>query len=369
MLASGESAWDNALKYSSLGLALAWAATANAAPQASGPASTTLFEVRLQAAVQEIQAQNLSVIVGVSHNGGETRLYEFGALTTDDIPPEATQVDINSITKTVTAVAVAKLAEQGRLRFDERLDEIFPDVPHDKAGITVHHLLTHSAGLPESVGEDGERLGREELLNRLWVTDLQSRPGATYAYSNAGYGLLAAIVEVRSGKPFETYLREDVLPGERLPNTGYETVFVPERSARTRDGRTIRDASWGGHEPYWNLIGNGGLISTVPEMIAFLGALKRGELIAPQLLQTLLHPHMREGDNAKSFYGYGLVVDDVPGVGRIYWHDGGNDVFTAWWADFADAGDILFTAGQGEDAFAAASILAHYLFRIDGHAR
>lgn len=322
------------------------------------------FEIRLKAAIGEIQAQNISAIVGVSHEGAKTKLYEFGALASDGIPPEMTQIDINSITKTVTGVMVAKLVEQGRLRFDERLSEIFADVPSDKAAITIHQLLTHSAGLIESAGDDGERLGRDEFLNRVWATDLQSRPGATYRYSNVGYGVLAAVVEVRSGKPYEAFLREDVLPSERFPNTGYEAAYKPEQSARSAGGDPIREASWGGHQPYWNLIGNGGLVSTVYEMIAFRSALREGELIAPKLVQAVQQPHIREGTDASSFYGYGLVVQDVPEVGRFYWHDGGNDVFSAQWADFIEQGDILFTAGQDEDALTAMGILACHLYGI-----
>lgn len=328
------------------------------------PPRSASFETRLEAALLEIQARNLSTIVGLSHNGAGTELYEFGALANDDIPPELTQIDINSITKTVTGTMVAKLVEQGRLRFDERLDKILANVPPDKAGITVHQLLTHSAGLPESVGDDGEELGRGEFLSRVWATDLLSRPGATYRYSNVGYGVLAALIEARSGKSYEAYLRDSVLPSGRFPNTGYEAVYKPEQSARTASGDPIREASWGGHQPYWNLIGNGGLVSTVPEMIAFRKALRQGELIAPELVQVVQQPHIREGNDAPSFYGYGLVVQDVPEIGRFYWHDGGNDVFSAHWADFIEQGDVLFTAGKNEAAFTAMSILARYLYGI-----
>lgn len=357
------------LKSFVVGVVLSWGAITNSVSHASGlatpiPARDSPFEIRLEAALEEIQAQNLSTIVGLSHEGAGTELYEFGALANDNIPPEVTQIDINSITKTVTGTMVAKLVEQGRLRFDERLGEILANVPPDKAGITVHQLLTHSAGLPESVGDDSEELGRDEFLNRVWATDLQSRPGATYRYSNVGYGVLAGLIEARSGKSYEAYLREDLLPTDRFSNTGYEAVYKPEQSARTADGDPIRQASWGGHRPYWNLIGNGGLVSTVPEMIAFRTALRQGELIAPGLVQAIQQPHIREGNDAPSYYGYGLVVQDVPQVGRFYWHDGGNDVFSAQWADFPERGDILFTAGQDEAAFTAMTILARYLYGI-----
>ncbi|MGL4234969.1 serine hydrolase domain-containing protein [Tabrizicola sp.] len=350
------------------GFALAWALLGSWAPETIGtPAQAetgeTPFEARLDAAFREIETQNLSAIVGISHGGSEV-LREFGGLATDGILPEASQIDINSITKTVTGVMVAKLVEQGRLRFDEPLKDIFSDVPQDKADITIHQLLTHSSGFPESLGNDYEPLTRDAFLARAWATDLLSPPGSVYLYSNAGYSVLAAAIELRTGKSYDAYLREEVLP-EGFANTGYDAVYQPGQSMRTSDGLAIWQASWGDHEPYWNLIGNGGLVSTVPETIALRKAFREGRIVPAELVDLVQHPHIDEGGGA-SFYGYGLVVLDVPELGRIYWHDGGNDVFSAHWIDMADTADILFTAGQGEAAFDAMSILMRHLYDFDG---
>ena len=262
----------------------------------------------------------------------------------------------------------ARLVEQGKVRFDERLDQIFDDVPADKAGITLHQLLTHSAGLVGNVGDDAEKLAKEDFLDRVFSAELKSAPGEIYRYSNAGYGVVAAIIEERSGKSYEAFLREDVIAGLGLSNTGYMSVYDDARSMRTADGETILEASWGGHGPYWNLIGNGGLVSTVPEMIAFRKAVVSGKIVSPEMLNMVQTPHIKENEAATSFYGYGLVVQDVAGIGRVYWHDGGNDVFSAQWGDYSEQGDILFTAGADSDegnAFRAMRILQTSLYRDD----
>ena len=326
------------------------------------------FEAKLERALQSIRAEQMPAIVAYSHHNGDVQVVEFGALENDGIPADETQIDINSVTKTVTGVMAAKLVEQGQVSFTERLDEIFDNVPADKASITLHHLLTHSAGLIEVVGDDEERLGKAEFLDRAFNSELMSEPGSIYSYSNVGYSVVAAIIEERSGKSYDAFLQEDVIAGLGLPNTGYLSVYDDARSMKTANGETIFDASWGGHEPYWNLIGNGGLVSTVQEMVKFRRAVVSGEIISSETLEILQTPHIKEDDAATSFYGYGLVVQDYPELGRFYWHNGGNNVFSAQWGDYEDKGDILFTAGaDNEDgnAFRAMETLEHHLY-LDG---
>ena len=331
----------------------------------AAPIMDAPFEEKIKFGLGRIEAADMPVIVAYSHKGGEVQIKEFGALLDDGIPPELTQIDINSITKTVTGIMAAKLVEQGKVRFDERLDEIFDDVPVDKAGITLHQLLTHSAGLVDVVGEDHEKFGKEEFLDRIFRSDLRSVPGKIYRYSNAGYSVVAAVIEERSGKTYDAFLREDVLAGLGFSNTGYMSVYDDSRSIRTAKGQTIFEASWGGHEPYWNLIGNGGLVSTVPEMLAFRQAVVSGKIISLEMLQTVQTPHIKEDEAATSFYGYGLVVQDVKDVGRVYWHNGGNRVFSAQWGDYSEQGDVLFAAGSDSDkgnAFGAMRKFEAYLY-------
>jgi CubicO group peptidase (beta-lactamase class C family) len=320
---------------------------------------------RLEAALRELEARRMPVIVAVSHAGGPPLVRAFGSAASGDVPAASRLVDVNSITKTVTAIMAAKLVERGALRFDATLAQIFADVPADKAALTVHHLLTHTAGLPESVGEDAECLDKQAFLERVLHAPLGYPVGA-YHYSNAGYGLVAAIVEARAGKSYEAFLQEDILHDLGIADTGYSSVYDDARSLRTAHGATIARASWGGHAPGWNLIGNGGLISTVSDMIRFRHAVVAGRVLGRDVLDQVHTPHVRE-DEGDSFYGYGLVVQDIPGIGRVYWHDGGNDVFSAQWADYVDHEDVVFTAGADSargDAFVAMEIIAKHLYDV-----
>ena len=279
--------------------------------------------------------------------------------TQSQILSRETFVDLGSITKFVTAVAILHLVDEGRLTLHEPLRQIIPNVPQDKALITVHQLLTHTSGLVESTGTDEEKLDRNSFLKRVLSTPLIHKPGKKYFYSDAGYSLLAAIIELRSNKDYELYLLENILKPRNLPEIGYQTVYTSNQSMRSfRTWRTlfqnlpIHSASWGGEKPWWNLIGNGGAVSTAEGFLRFWHAFLQGKIVSPQLVTLALRPHADEG-NARRYYGYGLVVEQSPEFGKIYWHDGGNEVFSAEWRHLARKKITIFSAGPSEEGFKA----------------
>ena len=327
---------------SMVGVALTFGITA-CTQSIDSPSLSAPFEERLSFAFQQFEKDEVSVIVGFARKDEELELREFGVLADDGIHPAETQVVIGSISKTVTAVVAAKLVEQGKVRFDETLAEIFPKVPTDKADITLHQLLTHTSGLRRNVGNDGEPLEKDAFLQRLFDSWLVARPGETFEYSNAGFGLVAAITEERSGMSYEQYLENDVLAELGLENTGYMSIYDESRSIRSIDGGDILNANWGGHRPYWNLIGNGGLVSTVPEMIEFRRAVTSGKVISAGTLALMQTPHVAQNDDGSSHYGYGIGILDAGDLGQAYTHDGGNPVFAAMWGDLG--GDVAFAAG------------------------
>lgn len=313
--------------------------------------------------LRSVGSEGIEAVVAMLQSGGaETRLE-----VEDSAPPVPGRgeplVDLGSITKFVTAVAVLHLAEQGRLDLRMPLGEIFPAAPEDKAAITLHQLLTHTSGLRESTGDDGERIDRAAFLARVLASPLRHAPGETYLYSNAGYALLAAVVEVRSGKSYEAYLLEDVLAPRGLPPIGYQRAYEGDRSMLTsRSWRTlfrreaIREASWGGAAPGWNLIGNGGAVTTAEGFLRFWQAFLQGRIVSPDLVRLALTPHADEGDG-RSHYGYGLVVLESPEAGTVYWHDGGNEVFSAEWLHLQRRGTSFFTAGPGDSGFEAMAMI------------
>ena len=318
------------------------------APVATADDSQSV-QSKLRTAFANIESSGISALVAVSLDGGPVEVREFGAFQKDGVPAEKSQVDILSLTKSVTAIAVLKLVDDEMLDLEESLGEVFADVPEDKAKITIHQLLTHSAGILDVCGDDHDEISKEQLLRCAFDADLLSDPGSEYNYSNAGYSILAAVVEERSGVSFEEFIRVELFAGLGFEGSGYALAFDGKNSVRSSDGRSVAEASWGGPVPYWNLIGNGGMLFTPEEFVRFRLALSQGDIISGELL-TLAHtPHVAEDPEGVSYYGYGMVVQEQSSVGPLLWHNGGSENFSSEWNEFSQYGLSVFTAGLQRD--------------------
>jgi CubicO group peptidase (beta-lactamase class C family) len=241
-----------------------------------------------------------------------------------------TVFDVMSMTKQFTGAAVLKLEMMGRLRVTDPIAKFLGPVPADKREITVHQLLTHTSGLPDALGDDYQPLGRDEMVASALASSLESRPGTTYLYSNVGYSLLAAIIEDASGVGYEEFLAEQLFRPAGMTQTGYVLPnWEPDRVAVEYDDRgraqgTPLDHPWDEDGPYWNLRGNGGMLSTARDMFRWHVALQGEEVLNERAKAELFEPYVREGPGATSFYGYGWVIVEPERLGRVAWHNGGN---------------------------------------------
>lgn len=252
---------------------------------------------------------------------------------------------IGSITKQFTGAAILALAEEGEVAVEDPITKYFDDVPEDKREITLHQLLTHSSGIVDLEGEgDHDPIEREEFVTRILQQELAFPPGARYEYSNAGYSLLGAIVEMRTGKTYETFLRERFFLPAGMNDTGYVLAgFDPDRLAQGyRDGErwgTVLERPMGEDGPYWVLRANGGIHSTVEDMHRWARHLLAGRALSPESMEVYWSPHVDEGFG-DSFYGYGWVVLDAGGT-RLITHNGGNGIHFADMAIVPDADLVI----------------------------
>src|SRR5262245_183309 len=132
----------------------------------------------------------------------------------------ATLFHVASVGKIFTAAAILQLEMRGKLKTSNFISKYLGQFPQEKSGATIHHLLSHTAGLIP----DGAPLryeSRRAFVQSVKDAPLESKPGEKYRYSNAGYVLLAAIVEEVSGLPFETYLQANIFNPAGLTSTGY----------------------------------------------------------------------------------------------------------------------------------------------------
>jgi CubicO group peptidase (beta-lactamase class C family) len=259
-----------------------------------------------------------------------------------------TVYDTMSMTKQFTAAAILKLEMMGRLRVSDPIADHIGLVPQGKREITVHHLLTHTSGLIDALGGDYEPVSRAVMLARALDSRLRSRPGEEYHYSNAGYSVLAAIVEQVSGMGYEEFLAEHLFAPSGMTQTGYVIpnwrpgrVAVEYDARRRPHGRPFQHR-WAADGPYWNLRGNGGLLSTARDMFRWHVALRRGRVLSRSARRKLFKAHVREEPGGSSYYGYGWVMSESDRLGRVGWHNGGNRWSYGELTRLLDAGVMVF---------------------------
>jgi CubicO group peptidase (beta-lactamase class C family) len=263
------------------------------------------------------------------------------------VPYDADTVfSLGSITKQFTAAAILKLEMQGKLSVEDPIAKFLPGVPEEKRGITIHRLLTHTSGLDSDFADDFEPVGRDAYVARVLGGKLLSKPGAAYRYSNAGYSLLGAIIEIASGRPYERYLSENLLLPAGMGSTGYRLPkWDPKKIAvGYRDGKRwgrLTEKPWGEEGPYWALRANGAIHTTLDDMLKWHRALQNDAVLSAPERAKMFAKQVAEEPGSDSFYGYGWAIRDEPGAGRIVSHNGGNGVFYAELIRLIDADALV----------------------------
>ncbi len=277
--------------------------------------------------------------------------YGYADREADRSVTAATVFTIGSITKQFTGAAILKLEMMGSLSTDDSITKYFSDVPPDKQGITLHHLLTHSAGLPGAIGDDFDITATADRFTELAMgTELRSAPGQQYEYSNVGFSLLGIIVEKVSGLGYEEFLRRNLFEPAGMTRTGYLLPDYTDEELATgyrngnRWGSVVRKPMLP-DGPGWHLRANGGIHSTAGDMYRWYQALQGDQILSSEAKEKYFAPHVDEG-GGQSFYGYGWsIVPDYMGR-RLITHNGGNGIFTADFRNFVDDEVMIFTASN-----------------------
>ncbi|MFD2443790.1 serine hydrolase domain-containing protein [Bacillus sp. CGMCC 1.16607] len=233
-----------------------------------------------------------------------------------------TRFGIASGCKLFTSIAICQLVEEGKLSFESTLKESLPiTFPHFDDKVTIHHLLTHTAGIPdyfdEDVMDDFEDLwiknpmyhirNLKDFLPLFQNEQMKSPVGDRFHYNNAGFILLGLIVEHVSGLVFTDYVEEYIFKKAGMFDSGYFALdALPERTALGYIDHS--DGTWktniysipakGGSD--------GGAFVTAPDMVRLWEALMNNQLLSEDLTNQLLtaHTKVKEG----SFYGYGIWI-------------------------------------------------------------
>lgn len=219
----------------------------------------------------------------------------------------STRFRIASITKTFTAALILKQAGQGRLDVNDAVGKHFQPCPESWGSVTLHHLLTHTSGIPNyTSAPDFATINRlphtaEQIVATFRDKPLEFAPGAKYSYSNSNYLLLALILEKVSGASYEQLLHRELLDPLELKDTGidrHSRILLRRASGYRPDGTLLANAE---HLDMVWVHGSGAMYSTVEDLLEWNRALHGGRVLAQNVLEK-----MWQAD--KGDYGYGWQV-------------------------------------------------------------
>ncbi|MFX1411086.1 MAG: serine hydrolase domain-containing protein [Promethearchaeota archaeon] len=245
-----------------------------------------------------------------------------------------TRFHIGSVTKQFTALAVLTLQAQGQVDLEDQVCNHVPDCPDHWQAITIHQLLTHSSGLPDSWqfyahrNKPGVSYAPEEIIGWFKAAPLDFAPGDRFSYSNTGYLLLGYLVEEVSGQSYEVFLRQQIFEPLEMTNTGYahdDTDLAVGYSHNGFAAEFINPSL---------AYSAGGLYSTVEDLYRWDRSFYTEELVPPELLDTVFTPFLSTPHFPYAppydqvSYGYGWFVGERLGR-RVAGHGGTYNGFRA----------------------------------------
>jgi len=263
-----------------------------------------------------------------------------------DVPntPE-TIFEGGSVSKQFTAGAVVLLALDGELSLDDDVRKYLPEVPDYGHTITLRHLMTHTSGLRDwgsVAGISGWGRG-DRTHTHDHVLDIVSRqsalnfvPGHEYSYSNTGFNLLAIIVGRVSGMSFADFSRERIFEPLGMRSTQWRDDYRRIVKGRSSAYSALDDGTFAINRPIEDVHGNGGILTTVGDLLIWTRALADGRLGGPEFVR-MMHQQGRLSDGSQIVYAGGLRVEEFAGVPSVT-HTGSTAGYRAFVGRYPDQG-------------------------------
>ena len=283
--------------------------------------------------------------VGVSLNGEAVFEKAFGLAEMEHNIANTPQTifESGSVAKQFTAAALVLLQLDGKLKIDDQVKKYIPELPDYGKPLTIRHILNHTAGLRDwgSVMEltgagRGDRVVTQpialDVIYRQKALDFE--PGSEYSYSNSGYQLAAEIVERVSGKKFGEFVGERIFKPLGMTNSSWRDDYrrlVPGRAqAYSKQGP---NGPWMLNMPIMNVVGNGGMLTTVGDWLKWNAALDARTFGAPFV--EALETQGVLNDGRKISYALGLDVGSYKGIKEVA-HSGGTAGYQTYLARFPE---------------------------------
>jgi D-alanyl-D-alanine carboxypeptidase len=242
-----------------------------------------------------------------------------------------TRFNLGSINKSFTSVAIAQLAQRGKLAYTDTIAKLLPDYPNKALAekVTIHQLLTHTSGLGDYLTRDlAQAKTLRDLLPLFVDQPLLFEPGQKPQYSNSGYVVLGLIIEKLSGRSYYDYVKENIFKPAGMTRTdsferdqkvddlavGYTSMGAEGSQPGPRVANTATLAGKGSSA--------GGGYSTVKDMLKFANALNANKLLTPEFTEIVFTGGGPQRPAGAGRGGYGFMQNQINGI-RIVGNGGG----------------------------------------------
>jgi len=289
---------------------LALAAAQAPAPAATMPGPPPDFATKVETYVAaQMKINQFSGAVLVAKDGTVLFSKGYGLANREfDLPnTPQTKFRLGSLTKQFTAAAILLLEERGKLSTNDPIGKYLDPCPEPWKPVTIHHLLTHTSGIPSYTDSPDYRkmmaspLSTAEMVARFSNKPLEFAVGERFKYSNSGYFLLGVIIEEVSGQSYEAFLRASVFAPLGMKDSGYDRfeTILPRRATgySFRSGGLGNSAYLDMGQPY----AAGSLYSTTEDLLTWERALAARQLLSAASYEKMFQPF-------KGNYAYGWTV-------------------------------------------------------------
>ncbi|WP_312702163.1 serine hydrolase domain-containing protein [Sedimentibacter sp.] len=254
---------------------------------------------------------NGSIVISKSGRIVASGNYGMADLENNIVFTQDTRSLLCSTTKLFTAIGIMQLNEKGLLSVDDNVSKYIPD-QYRGDDITIQHLLTHTSGISRDITDSGlinpyQNTSKEKLISLVNDISLNFEPGKKFLYSNAGYQLLACIIEKASDMSFEEYIRKNIFEPAGMKNSGLS--FFDDDIDNLAAGYEYKFNNFIKKPPYdmSHTYGSGNIYTTSNDMYLFDKALREEKLLKKETLNKMICDNTGMGIN----YGYGCVVGNM----------------------------------------------------------
>lgn len=321
----------------------------------------------VQAALDRGGYPGMTVIIARDGVGLYEKGFGFADLERAEPVTAQTVFPIGSVTKSFTALAVARLAVEGKIDLDASIADYVEDLPDGWGEIKVRNLLNHTAGIFDYTSDRKIQAAPGAAydfagMRAFWEpVPLAFAPGSQWDYSNSGYYLLGKIVEKASGLSYARYLEENVFQPFGLQHTSYPQTIEGKQAAKGYeivDGATRLAPEWSPSIPF----AAGALLSTVGDLAKYGEAVHHSGLISERVRQILYTRDLIAGERISYALG-GLNIQQIEG--RLqYAHIGSIWGYTSYFAHYPEESITIAILTNGDDAPVHPSNLERKLSRL-----